>query len=271
MTTYVFFLDIDDTILYKKDPASPSVISDRVVDTMKAAREKGHYVFINTGRAPSYFDDLIRSLPVDGYVCGCGAYVLIGEETVYRAKYPSEAIYRWMKRLSRPGDPGIVAEGEQRIFRYRNSYWTPKEGWILSDDPEDYRAYQQDDPTVKASICNDLPEDRKKEILEELKKDFNVIHHPTEHYTECCAKGCSKATGMELVMKHYGLDLSRSVAIGDSENDLDMITAAGIGIVMGQARDEIKRYADRITDDILHDGAATAMEALMKEAEENEA
>ena len=70
MTPYVFFLDIDDTILYK------NTISPRVLSAMKLARQKGHFVYINTGRAPSFFDNTLRTLPVDGYVCGCGALVL---------------------------------------------------------------------------------------------------------------------------------------------------------------------------------------------------
>ncbi len=265
MIPYVFFLDIDDTILYKKDKDDPGTISERVLRTMRTAREKGHKVFINTGRAPSFFDDPIQTLPVDGYVCGCGAYILVGEQILYQAKYPDAAIARWLKKLSAPGDPGIVVEGVKRIFRYRNSYWFPRKGWILSDSEEDFWDFLKDDSIVKASICNDIDPAVLPQILSELEQDFWVIHHPTEHYTECCVKGCSKATGMQKIMDYYGLDMSRSVAIGDSENDLDMIKAAGIGVVMGQSREEIKRFADRITDDVAHDGAAKIIEELIGE------
>ena len=65
MTPYVFFLDIDDTILYKKDKYDQGSVSPRVLNAMQKARDMGHYVYINTGRAPSYFTDLIRSLPVE--------------------------------------------------------------------------------------------------------------------------------------------------------------------------------------------------------------
>ena len=133
MTPYVFFLDIDDTILYKKDKYDQGSVSPRVLSAMQKARDMGHYVYINTGRAPSYFTDLIRSLPVDGYVCGCGAYVLCGGEVLYQANYPNDVIARWMKELSNPDDPGFVVEGVKRIFRYRNSYWAPEKDWVLSD------------------------------------------------------------------------------------------------------------------------------------------
>ncbi|MBQ4323957.1 MAG: HAD family phosphatase [Clostridia bacterium] len=255
MTPYVFFLDIDDTILYK------NTISPRVLSAMKLARQKGHFVYINTGRAPSFFDNTLRTLPVDGYVCGCGALVLQNGKVLYQAEYPTEALIRWMKQLTKPEDPGFVIEGEKRIFRYRNSYWRPWKEWVLSDSVEEFHEYLTTDTVVKASICNDIDPC----ILPALEQDFHVIYHPTEHYTECCPKGCSKATGMEIIMKHHGLEMRRSVAIGDSENDLDMLCAAGIGVVMGQARDEIKQYADRITASVTEDGAAVAIEELIRE------
>ena len=263
MTPYVFFLDIDDTILYKKDRYDPGTVSDRVLNTLKFARNQGHFVYINTGRAPSYFNDLIRSLPVDGYVCGCGTYGLKKSgEVLFQYTYPNGAVEKLLERFSAPDDPGIVAEGVKRIFRYRNSYWVPEKDWVLGETLEDFKEYLKHDCVVKASICQDVDPS----ILPELEQDFRVIHHPTEHYTECCIKTCSKAEGMKRIMELHGLDLSRSVAIGDSENDLDMIRAAGIGVVMGQARDEIKRYADRVTDSITEDGAATAIEHIIAEA-----
>ncbi len=261
MIPYVFFLDIDNTILYKPTPDHVGIITDRVKEAFRKARAAGHYVFINTGRAPSYFYGDIPTLPVDGYVAGCGTYIIFRDEVIFRAKYPEEALGKWMERLSEPGDPGIVAEGEKRIFRYRKSYWIPEDDWILSDNPKDYYDFLKDDFVVKASICNDIDP----AILPELEKDFAVCYHPAEHYTECGTKGYSKATGMKTVMEKLGLDRNRAVAVGDSENDLDMLQAAGIAVVMGQAREEIKQYADIICDSVYDDGAAKIIEKLIKE------
>lgn len=260
MTHYVFFLDIDDTILYKNSPGDEGTVNQAVRDAMSKARGLGHKVWINTGRAPSYFTDPIRNLPVDGFVCGCGAYALTEGKALFHHEYPVQGLIRLMNRLSNPEDPGIVVEGIHQIFRYRNSYWTPQEDWILSDSVEEFIEYLNHDTVIKANVCQDISPD----LLPILREDFSVIHHPLEHYTECCPKGCTKATGMEKVMAYYGLDMSRSVAIGDSENDLDMISAAGIGVAMGQARQSVKEIADMITDDIYHDGAATAIERIIQ-------
>ena len=120
MTPYAFFLDIDDTILWN------GTVSPRVVSAMAEAREKGHFVFINTGRAPAFMDPPLQKIPVDGFVCGCGAYIELRGEEIFRAEYPTEALKKWMHRFSHAGEPGFVVEGIHRIFRYRNSFWRPR-------------------------------------------------------------------------------------------------------------------------------------------------
>ena len=60
--------------------------------------------------------------------------------------------------------------------------------------------------------------------------------------------------------EHLGCGAENVMAFGDGLNDLSMIRAAGTGVVMANAFDEVKRYADYITDDCDHDGVAAAIE-----------
>lgn len=46
------------------------------------------------------------------------------------------------------------------------------------------------------------------------------------------AKGVTKATGIEAIRKHYGIPLEHVIALGDNENDMDMISYAGVGVAM---------------------------------------
>ena len=50
------------------------------------------------------------------------------------------------------------------------------------------------------------------------------------------------------------------MAIGDTENDLAIIEAAGIGVAMGNATDAVKARADYVTTTISKDGVAAAIE-----------
>ena len=52
------------------------------------------------------------------------------------------------------------------------------------------------------------------------------------------------------------------MAFGDGINDLEMLQAAGVGVAMGQGREEIKAIADYVTDSVDRDGIVTALQAF---------
>ena len=53
--------------------------------------------------------------------------------------------------------------------------------------------------------------------------------------------------------------LSQVMAIGDQDNDLPMILAAGLGVAMGNASEDVKAKADVITSSNAEDGVAQAI------------
>lgn len=50
------------------------------------------------------------------------------------------------------------------------------------------------------------------------------------------------------------------MAMGDNDNDVEMIKTAGIGIAMGNARDAVKAVADDIAVHHEEDGVAWALD-----------
>ena len=56
------------------------------------------------------------------------------------------------------------------------------------------------------------------------------------------------------------------MAIGDSNNDLDMIKYAGFGVAMGNAFETVKAVADVVTDSNEESGVATAIEKFILQA-----
>jgi HAD superfamily hydrolase (TIGR01484 family) len=76
-------------------------------------------------------------------------------------------------------------------------------------------------------------------------------------------KGVSKATGLQVVCDYLKIDQSEVIAMGDSFNDIEMLKWAGLGIAMGNAQDEVKRVADRLTDSCDNHGVARAIETVL--------
>ena len=69
--------------------------------------------------------------------------------------------------------------------------------------------------------------------------------------------GATKGKGVEIAASYLGIPMSEVLCIGDNENDREMIEAAGIGVAMGNAGDNVKASADDICGTAADDGIFT--------------
>lgn len=82
--------------------------------------------------------------------------------------------------------------------------------------------------------------------LEELADKLDcVVTRSVPNMLEILPSGCSKGAGVEKLCQHLGLSLSTDVcAIGDAENDLELLQNAAIGVAVGNAASKVKDTAD---------------------------
>ncbi|QDP39868.1 Cof-type HAD-IIB family hydrolase [Radiobacillus deserti] len=73
-----------------------------------------------------------------------------------------------------------------------------------------------------------------------------------------------KGIALELFAKDIGISMKDVMAIGDNYNDVSMLRAAGIGVAMGNADEEIKQVSDFVTKSNLEHGVAHAIEENLK-------
>lgn len=81
-------------------------------------------------------------------------------------------------------------------------------------------------------------------------------------YLEVLPKGVSKRAAMETLQAHYHLGRESSVACGDHFVDLEMLRYAGLGIAMGNAPEEVRAAADRVTASNDEEGVYIALKNL---------
>ncbi len=82
--------------------------------------------------------------------------------------------------------------------------------------------------------------------------------HP--QFTEIICPSVSKASAVKILAQKLGVEKSEVMAIGDAENDLPMLKAAGTSIAMGNAVDAVKNSCDLVTGNCEDDGFAEAVE-----------
>ena len=74
------------------------------------------------------------------------------------------------------------------------------------------------------------------------------------------SENATKSRSLKLIAEHFGVRNDEVIAFGDDLNDIDMLSAAGVGVAMENAVPEVKRIADDICGSNEEDGLARWIE-----------
>jgi hypothetical protein len=90
----------------------------------------------------------------------------------------------------------------------------------------------------------------------------NSIADEGRHAGGLYQRGISKADGVAAVVAHLGMDREDTIAIGDGQNDLEMIAYAGVGIAIEGSSSELLALADRTAAPPHREGLVAAFAEL---------
>lgn len=95
-------------------------------------------------------------------------------------------------------------------------------------------------------------------LVKEGQKKFPHLAIMRSHQlvVEAITKGINKGEAVKWLCNKYGISTDEAIAMGDSENDIEMIKAAGLGIAVGNAMPNVKLAADYIADTNDNDAVA---------------
>ncbi|MFP4431040.1 MAG: HAD family hydrolase [Spirochaetaceae bacterium] len=82
-----------------------------------------------------------------------------------------------------------------------------------------------------------------------------VTTRSKKHYLEIVAPGVSKGTALRVLAEKLGIPIEETIAAGDSTNDREMLEAAGLGVAVANAREELKAVADVVLDRNAEEGS----------------
>jgi Cof subfamily protein (haloacid dehalogenase superfamily) len=83
------------------------------------------------------------------------------------------------------------------------------------------------------------------------------------YYLEIIPRSVNKGRGLMDICRVTGIDPREVIAFGDSENDIEMLRVAGVGVAMDNASSRVKAAADRVTLSNNDDGIAEALSLLV--------
>lgn len=254
--------DIDGTILIPEGEftsAVKSCISDLC--------DKGIKVVLVTGRmgtaAKLIADDLHLETPIVSYQ---GGLVKEGDNVLYErylTEEQAEKIIEWAKTEKihinlYNNDILYSEEDDYEIKRYCEIQHVPHEvsdfSKIKKDKVNKILAIDYSNPERIARYEKELPS-----IFPEL-----YIIKSTNYFLEFSNKEASKYCAVKFLQKYWELKDDEILTIGDQNNDIELLKAGGVKIAMENATDELKKYADYVTDSVYNDGFVKAVKRFCK-------
>jgi Cof subfamily protein (haloacid dehalogenase superfamily) len=254
------FFDVDGTLLSEETHQVP----ESAIRAIAKSRESGNLVFINSGRTWSFLGEIRDMIEVDGFLCGCGTCVVEQDKVIYQKSIPVPRGIELRKNFLRFGYD-VVLEGTQGLYCRPELSHIPELRGLQerqgSDGVIDYDHWE--DPELvfdKFCMFGDENSDRDG-MFAFLEPDLEVIGRGRQFF-EVVPKGCTKATAIQWVLEHYGIDKKDAYVFGDSSNDLAMFEFADNAILMEVHDAVLEPYATFVTKKVEEDGIAYAMEQL---------
>lgn len=271
-TIRAVFLDVDGTY------ADYGVVPEGHVRAVRTARAAGHKILLCTGRPVSMLPETILGAGFDGLVASAGAYVEVGGEVLLDRRFPADLAARTVAALDAhdavyileaQDSLHVAPEAEARLraiieehFERAPEGQTKGSSAILDSvrvTPNRAAAAFAKISVFEAPVPMQL-------IAEEIGADVavvaNSIANEGRHAGELYQRGISKADGVAAVMAHLGIERADTVAVGDGQNDLEMIAFAGVGIAIEGSSPELLALADRTAAPPRHAGLVEAFREL---------
>ena len=264
-------LDMDGTAVNNaKEMTEPTK------EAIHRALAAGKEVIFCTGRSLAEMRPVLKDFPDMHYMLaesGAFLYDLCTGEVLYTAGVPEETL-RILCTAARARDvlPMAFSKGEMimnrsqihRLPDYRMEmyqYTMP----AVATPVEDVCEFVLSGVNVeKMNLYHRTPEDRELSLREIMQCSPRAEIVQTEiTCLECSPPGVAKGKGLVMLAERLGISVSQVIMVGDSDNDLDALRAAGLAVAMGNANERVKAVCAAEVADNEHDGCAEAIDTWL--------
>ena len=268
-------LDLDGTLLN-----SDKQLSEKDGAALEKTAETGVEIVPATGRFYRGMPQIIRDLPYVHYVIsinGAQVYDVANDKTLCGSEIPCGRALAVMERLDeldviydcyQDGWGWMSQEFYDKADKYAAHVHSLKMIRELRTPVPELKAYlkKRNAGVQKIQIFfRDM--ELRREVLESLPKEFPdlVVTTSIVNNIEINSRESTKGVALKKLAEKLNIPISQTMAFGDDTNDITMLEAAGIGVAMGNAYEEVKRKADYITDDCDSGGVASAINHFLWE------
>ena len=240
--------DLDGTLL-----GSDRKISGENLDAIEYFMSEGGFFTFITGRMPYFVSDIygtIRPNAPFGCINGGGIFDHRTQKYLYTQELSHSALTLVEHVYQRMPEMGIQINCFDKIYFSREN--SAMENFRkITGMPNLVKHFDEVDEPLAKIVFGDERNDAI-ESLERLlrshpdSKSFDLIRSEATLF-EILPKGICKGSVLPRLASILNVDMSKTVAVGDYNNDVSMLRTAGVGIAVANACEEAKAAADIIT------------------------
>lgn len=263
--------DLDGTLLREDKTVSPGNLA-----ALREAARQGVHLVPATGRIYPIIPVQVTQMPeIRYFICGNGAvlYDRMAQREIYSAQIPLQRTLELLDYIDRQScaliydcyvDNGALTA--QQHYDLADSYITNPYSKALfkrfrrpvANLPDFLTA--QGRPVQKIQLYFKEP-DARMPFTAALQQQFPDIQVSSSisNNLELNWKEAGKHTALRVLCDSLGISMEQTMALGDGCNDIGMLEAAGLGVAMANATQQVRCAADRVTAENMCDGVAQAI------------
>lgn len=259
--------DLDDTLLRDDRTLSPLTLS-----VLRQAAAQGLRIIPASGRARDSMIGFVREIGCASAFIACNGAELYGPDgQLWAHHWLSADFAREVEAFAQAEGCHVQSYQGNRFYYDSDSLYAAEYARVtlLEGVRVPSLTAHQVFPTPKLLMIDS--EARIAQLLVKARARFGSrasvsCSKPT--YLEINPLTATKGQALQALSARLGFSLSETLAFGDGLNDLPMLTAAGLGVAMDNARPEVKAQADDVCLSNQQDGVARYLDNLLrKEAE----
>lgn len=240
--------DLDGTLL-RKDKS----ISKENIEAIEYFKNQGGLFTIVTGRMPFFVFDICEQVKPNvafGCVNGAGLYDYSKREYIWKMPIHSK-----VNELIRCIDEELPEVGIQ-VNTFDDTYFCKENISMrkfreITNAPNKVRKYDEIDETVSKIVFGAESEEEIEKMMEilashPLADKFDFVRSEKTLY-EILPKGTGKGTSVSKLCECMDIDINKTIAVGDYDNDIPMFNSAKVGIAVSNACQNALDVADFVT------------------------
>ncbi len=261
----LIFCDLDGTVMTWRQEVRPAVQR-----AMRTVVDTGAWITICSGRGYQLVKPFLGHVAVNAPLICCGGGLIVEASTrqVLRVRTTPLALAHDVIRLCQAeGIPLLCYLADMETMLERRP---TDPGFVLRRDGVVVREvgdpiHEVSEPPHKLLVVTASPEDtpsaltRVKQVVDGRAR----VLTSSPVWIEVLPPGLSKARAMAWLAEYLGVHREETMAIGDGDNDVEMLEWAALGVAMGNATAQTKAAADWVAPPVEEDGLAVALQRFV--------